>query len=222
MKPRLGPELPGKTACSPREVASQDGPLQRRVCKYLAALVLFAATSASAGCGAGSSTPASSQRAVPAKSASKQTVPAKPARRPAVPAASSSQRAAVNDAHATPDLIASADAICARINNEFQAERPDNAGMAEVGRVASRRAVAEATILTELHKLTPTPSLASGWQQILAYWQSRVENLRALAKYAESDDVPGVSSVVAAGESLKRKLLALASSKRFTSCSEVG
>jgi hypothetical protein len=211
IKRGLRHERCGGTSPRAREAASQGARHQRHLCKHLAGVALVAATLSSAGCGGGSGATASRELSAPAKTASQ----------PVAPITSASHPVA-DGAHAGTHLIASADAICARINNEFAAERPKSSEMPEIARVASRRAAAEEAVLTELDELASPHSLASSWEQILGYRQSRVENLRALATYAASNDTKGVSSVVTAGEGLKRELLALASSKGFRSCSQVG
>ncbi len=117
-------------------------------------------------------------------------------------------------------FVASADAICTRLNSEIAEEAPNNAGMTEVAHVASRHALTEQAILSELGKLVPPVSLAHGWKQLVAYRQQRVENLKSLAKYAASNDVRGVSSVAKTGEGLLARLRAAANGVGSRACAE--
>jgi hypothetical protein len=208
-----------------REVVVHNGRMPHRwLRKRLPAVVLFVAVLSSAGCGGGSSTPAASVPAksapgAPSASASSTSASSQP---PAQDKSTSTHPGASGDHLSSAQFIASADAICARLNSELNAEAPKNAGMPEVGRVASRRAAAETTALSELGQLTPPASLVHAWPEVIAYRQARVENLRSLAKYASSSDSSGVSSAVTAGEGLMSKLRAAAGSAGLTACSEDG
>lgn len=193
----------------------------RRSSRCLPAVMLGVAALSSAGCGSGSSTAVHDTTAISSAAAStRQTPPAS--------SATASNRTTTSTTFASQrpvrhgPFLASANAICARLTSEFEAERPKSDGLAEVAHVALRRAAAEEAALAELRELTPLVSLARAWERIVAVRQDRIENLRGLATYAEAADAKDASSAVAAGEGIRKQLRTLAAAAGAAACAEVG
>ncbi len=119
-------------------------------------------------------------------------------------------------------LIAAADAICQRVNNELAASQKQQKSLEpkEIVRFAPRNAALELKALAALHKLTPPASLAAQWGQILAYKRALAEELAKLGRDASSNDSAGIEALATSKRALHAKLLATASRLGFKECAQ--
>jgi hypothetical protein len=164
----------------------------------LSAVVLVAATLAAGGCGDGSSqTPASG-------------------------ATRSSGSLPSGGPLSRSELIARADAICLRLNNELAATAAKSVGMREIARVSPRHAALEQTAVMELSKLTPPASIARDWRQIVAYRQTLAEELALLGRYAKVKNARSVRALAVSKKHLHRQLTTVATRDGFKRCSRLG
>jgi hypothetical protein len=108
-------------------------------------------------------------------------------------------------------LVAKADAICARVDTEISDVKPVAPGPAEIAVVAPRSAALQRSAVAELSRLTPPPAVAPAWQRLIAYRRTLAEGLAKLASYAKQGDPRGVQ---AAGAALRLPRTLLASVRR--------
>jgi hypothetical protein len=126
------------------------------------------------------------------------------------------------DAVSPPQLIARADAICQRLNVQFAAHKPASQAIAEIARVAPRRAIAEQRVVTELSDLTVPASVARAWRAIIADRRGLAAQLAQIGRDASNGNAAGVRALSASKERLHNDLQATAERAGFTSCSQVG
>jgi hypothetical protein len=119
-------------------------------------------------------------------------------------------------------LVAAADAICRRVNNELAASQKQQKNLEpkEIVRFAPRNAALELKALVELHKLTPPASVAAQWGQILAYKRALAKELAQLGRDASSNDSAGIEALATSKRALHAKLLATASRLGFKECAQ--
>jgi hypothetical protein len=123
---------------------------------------------------------------------------------------------------ADAQLIARADAICKRLSDEIKATLPGKRDSnLELGRNALQHAALERKAASTLGKLTPPPSLAHDWAQILAYSRRLSSGLVTLSRYWKLDEKQGISAVAASKNQIHLKLSALASRDGFKDCSHI-
>lgn len=119
-------------------------------------------------------------------------------------------------------VIAQANQICRQLNIEFAADKPANSGVTELVRVAPHRAILEARVVRQLSKLTPPPSMARAWRQILSYRQTLAQELSQLVHYARADNVSGIRALAVSKERNHKLLSALAHRHQLKDCARIG
>lgn len=119
-------------------------------------------------------------------------------------------------------LIAAADAICAKLNTALVAAKDTIHTKADIVRVARRRAPAERSTVAELSKLTPPSSLTHDWRQILAARRLLVEEIDQAGEDAKTNNMEGVHRALVAATSVQGQMSTTARRDGFKDCSEVG
>jgi hypothetical protein len=165
----------------------------------LAALALALAALAASGCGGSSktgSTTAAATTPLPQTATAATVAPGQPLTR--------------------AQLIATADAICARTNARRQTvsiiTRKDFA------RVVPEVAVYDNTEANELGKLVPPAPMAHEWAQVLGYFQLYGEYVSRMAEYAQANNLKGFSHLYEQAETLHQKLHDVATRAGFKRC----
>jgi len=169
----------------------------------LLALVVVAVSAG--GCGGGSHTASS-------------TVPAN------ATASTASNAAASRPPGSDPGLrqfIAEADPICRRLDSELAAAEPKSLALAEVARLAPRRAALELAAVTGLGRLAVPAAIARDWRQIVAYRRTLADELLELGQKAKANDAAAIDGLAASKKRVHERLLATASRDGFKYCSRV-
>lgn len=172
----------------------------------LLALVVVAVSAG--GCGGGSHTASS-------------TVPANAT---ASTASTASNAAASRPPGSDPGLrqfIAEADPICRRLDSELAAAEPKSLALAEVARLAPRRAALELAAVTGLGRLAVPAAIARDWRQIVAYRRTLADELLELGQKAKANDAAAIDGLAASKKRVHERLLATASRDGFKYCSRV-
>jgi hypothetical protein len=133
---------------------------------------------------------------------------------------SAGQSPSPGEAQAKARLIAQADVICRRFNEQLINE--SRAEAANVSRTAPRNATIEMRAVEELAKLTPPSSLANDWTQILAYRRTLAEELVTVARDAAANNAAGMQALGASKKKIREKLTQLAGRDGFKDCTSVG
>lgn len=181
----------------------------------LSTLVLIATVLTVTGCGGGSSsTGSSTASATGTGSTSTATTGAS--------STSPSTTAATGKALSAPRLVAQADAICGKLNQELAAAKDEYGTQAQAARVAAQRAGVEQTALNELSKLTPPTAIADDWQQMIADRRALIEDLNKASADATAKDLKAENAVLLVGTGLGPKMLAAADRGGFKGCGHVG
>jgi hypothetical protein len=129
-------------------------------------------------------------------------------------ASSSSSAASLSRAQ----LVARADAICARVNAEVAGLRPKVASPLEFAVVVPRSAVFQQRAVRELSALTPPPAIAVAWRQLVAYRRELADGLVALAGQRKGGDARGGKGVPGPGLLLPRTLVLAAERDGLKGC----
>jgi hypothetical protein len=116
------------------------------------------------------------------------------------------------------DLIAKANAICARVN----ARRASThyGALPEVARVAPQLAAYEQTAATELSKLAPPTSMANDWQQIVSSAQALAGYTFRIGDYARSKKVAAAQPLFGLIQHSHRQLVLTATADGLTECAK--
>jgi hypothetical protein len=122
---------------------------------------------------------------------------------------------------ATARLIATADAICERLDARLARTTPVHLDSRTIARSAPQNAALERAALTELGKLAPPASLADDWKQIIAYRRTLADELARLGRYAKANDTRAVKALAVSKKRVHEKLFALAARDGFRVCSQV-
>lgn len=172
-----------------------------------AALALAAAVSAMSGCGGSSKTVSSTAPTTRSGAASTPALP------PATP---------VTVATGTPltraQLLASADAICARRNARVESVAIQSS--ADFIRMMPQIAIYNTTQANELSKLVPPASMRSVWTVILTDFHRYGEYMNRLAAYAPQRNPAVLGATLKSSERLRARLDALAKREGFKQCSK--
>jgi len=123
---------------------------------------------------------------------------------------------------ATARLIATADAICERLDARLASTTSVHLDSRTIARSAPQNAALERAALTELAKLARPASLADDWRQIIAYRLTLADELARLGRYAKANDTRAVKAVAVSKRRVHEKLFALATHDGFHVCSQVG
>jgi hypothetical protein len=119
-----------------------------------------------------------------------------------------------------PQMIAQANAVCARLNRQFEAHRPASSAIAEIARVAPRRALLEEQAVRELRKLAPPAALAHDWQQVLADRQTLALELAKLGHAATVGDARQIHALAGTKDRVHEELRLLATRDGFAECAK--
>jgi hypothetical protein len=117
-------------------------------------------------------------------------------------------------------LIAQADAICKRRKAALAVVPLKSARAPEVERFAAQSAAIDETALTELSRLSAPAAIASEWQQILGYTTELRGEMVKLREDAKHDNTKPISALSQATDTIKQKLLAVATRAGFKDCAQ--
>jgi hypothetical protein len=123
-------------------------------------------------------------------------------------------------------LIAAAEPICRRLDRALSATenaKPSadaNARMREIVRIDPSHAVLEQKVATELAKLSPPPSLAHDWAQIVSYRSRLAGELARLARAAARKDTTEVNGLAKSKKEVHVLLRKLATRDGFKECGD--
>jgi hypothetical protein len=117
-------------------------------------------------------------------------------------------------------LIASADVICRRFNEQLA--KAAISGSSDIAREAPRNAATELRAVDALSKLTPPASLASDWAQMIAYRRTLAQELGTLVRDVKAGDTAGMRALGASKKRVRQKLTQLAAHDGFKDCASVG
>jgi hypothetical protein len=121
-----------------------------------------------------------------------------------------------------PQLIARADAICRRMNEEFAAHEPHDQSIAESARIVPHRVVVEQRVIDELNRLTPPSAIAHDLQRVIAFRATLAEELAELAQVAKQRDMDTFHRLAVSKARVHSELLAAAKGTGFTECGRTG
>jgi hypothetical protein len=119
-------------------------------------------------------------------------------------------------------LIATADAICQRLDARLASATPVHLDSRTIARSAPQNAALERAAVTELAKLGPPASLAEDWKQIIAYRRTLADELAALGRFAKANDTRAIKALAVTKKRVHEKLFVLAAHDGFRVCSQVG
>jgi len=119
-------------------------------------------------------------------------------------------------------VIASADAICHRLNTELVANVPKQVSLHVFATVSPRNAALERRALDELSQLQPPASVAQQWQQVLSDRRVLADALIELARDAKAGDTTAIQELGKHKEQIRAKLLEAGDRIGFTSCQKLG
>jgi hypothetical protein len=119
-------------------------------------------------------------------------------------------------------VIARAEAMCQRMTNEFDAQRPANQSTDEIVRLVPARAAAEKRVVSELRRLRPPASLVAHLRQIIAYRTALADQLVGLEHAAKANDTARVRMLGKKKEIVHTKLLVAASEAGIVPCARTG
>ena len=171
----------------------------RLVAPALAAIAL-----AASGCGKSASTTTSAQTASSAQSNSSTTT------------TTTTTLAGATKPLTRAELIAKADLICKRVNARHAATSFDTKG--DYARLLPPLAAYQLAAAAAMRKLTPPPSMAAGWQQIVNDAQTFAEDVAKLGQYAVANKLRAGRAVSLAGAKADEQMLAIALREGFQDC----
>jgi hypothetical protein len=179
---------------------------------WLSVLMLVAVTLSATGCGGSKG---GTNTATSSAAASVATTPITSA---------SSQTGATGNGSGKPlsasQLVARADAICARLNTKLGRDVVHN--QPEVARVAPHRAAIEQAALTELSRLLPPASMATDYQQMLAVRHTLIEDTIKLGIDAKAGYAQAERPVYSSSTALVGQMAATAQRNGFKHCGQLG
>lgn len=123
---------------------------------------------------------------------------------------------------ASASVIASADAICRRVNAKLVVALPKHFSMRAVASVSPRNAALEQKAVSELAELDPPASIAREWRQVIAYRSELANELTQLGRAAKAGNMAAVKRLAASKTSVRKKLFALGQHLGFSACQELG
>jgi hypothetical protein len=119
-------------------------------------------------------------------------------------------------------LVARADAICRRLNDELVAAKDEIRTTQDIVRIAPQRVAVEQTALHELSKLTPPTAMAGAYEQTLASRRTLIEDTTKLGQYAATNNTKVGPSLFAATTATVRQMGATARSIGLVDCGRLG
>ena len=120
-----------------------------------------------------------------------------------------------------PQLIARADAICARRNTAIDAVKLPGTKPKDIESFAARSTVLEQTAFLELGRLRPPASMARDWQQILADSRTLLEYVVKLDEYGEYNEIRLIPALAHSTQTVKHRLQVTATHAGFKHCSRL-
>jgi len=117
-------------------------------------------------------------------------------------------------------LLASADAICRRLNSSLDISGSTKSEV--IAAAASKNAGLELAALAQLEALSPPAALAGRWRRILAYRRTLAHELPTLAQYETGNDTEALQTLIATKLRLHRDLHIEALRFGLSDCAEVG
>jgi hypothetical protein len=124
--------------------------------------------------------------------------------------------------NSSTELIAQADAICKRLNDQIAATSPGKRDSPlQLSRNALQHAALERKAARDLSRLTPPKSLAHDWAQMLAYVRRLSAELATLGRYWKLNETQGIRTLAASKKQVHQKLSAIASRDCFKDCSHI-
>lgn len=181
----------------------------------LAALALAAISLAASGCGGSSKGKATSAAATATATTTSATTGsiATPATLPTTTVAPTGKPLT------RAQLIAHADAICARTNLKLSTVSAVDKN--EFARVLPQVAIYFSSESSELGKLVPPTGMAHSWSQIFGDIRLYSEYTNTVAKYAQANNFSAAAPLIHDAEELHQKLVILAKHEGFTYCSRL-
>jgi len=116
------------------------------------------------------------------------------------------------------ELIAKADAICARVHAEFHAN--GYSSLQSMALRAPRVAADEQTGARELRELTPPAAMADDWKQIVENAEAIAAETAKLGEDAKHDTLAELTPMLNTGEQRDRRVLAIAARDGFKQCAK--
>jgi hypothetical protein len=118
------------------------------------------------------------------------------------------------------ELVAKADTICRRVNNQLKSSNNTISSQRDIARIAPRLASFEQTALAELSKLVPPMPLANDWKTIIAGAQTLADNTAKLGEYAKENNIKAAKGLISTSQKVQQEMLATAKRDGFKDCSE--
>ncbi|MGH2879534.1 MAG: hypothetical protein ACRDK4_08020 [Solirubrobacteraceae bacterium] len=118
-------------------------------------------------------------------------------------------------------FVAGADAICRSLSLKYAAAKDTVNSLAAYRRVAIRRLGEERATLAQLRGLSPPPSLAAQWHQLLSYRESIVSSLTRIVVAAAANDGHSVATAMKGNVRIDNLLIALAQRSGIAECGNV-
>ncbi len=119
-------------------------------------------------------------------------------------------------------LVAKADAICQRMNNEFAADEPKSQDVAETARLTPQRAVLEQRVVAELSELKPPATIAGQLRRIISARRTLAQELAEVGRDAKNNDTAAVRKLATSKAKLHHELRTFATNAGFNVCGRVG
>jgi hypothetical protein len=119
-------------------------------------------------------------------------------------------------------LIARADPMCARLNEQIARTGAKRASAREIERVVPQHVALERASVTALERMAAPPALAGRWRQILAYRRKLAAELALLLAAARRNDTAAIKALAASKLAVHKRLAKLAAQTGFKSCGQVG
>jgi hypothetical protein len=125
-------------------------------------------------------------------------------------------------------VIAKADAICRRYNEQIAASKVQSTQaraevfMKEITQVIPAHAALEMKAIAELARLKPPASLARDWKSILTYRRILANELLALIGAAKRKDAKAISVLAVSKKREHELLAAVAARDGFKDCAQAG
>jgi len=177
----------------------------------LAALALAATTLAASGCGGSSKTTSTT-------TAANTSAPATTAAAPTTSTASVENKSTSGKPLTQAELIAKADAICARVNAKRSTIAISTAQ--QYATLVPQLASYEQAAVAELAALVPPASMANDWNLIVAGSRQLADNTTKLGEDAKAEDFSSLHTLVASNEKTQAQLTATAKRAGFKDCAQ--